>query len=200
MNYLQDNWVCWLSIIKFANNNAVNKSIKMTSFYLNKGFSPHMSFSSDITKIITAQKKLQICSVMKITKIMNRILSITYDNLTKAQGNIIKQANYWHHIKNFMIEDEIMINIWNLVSNQSTRTLNDKKCELFKILQQFHFFYNLDISSEWYAIDIFYASDFTKTTDLKQSSLTGQRNPSPEPAVINDKNQTEWALKKILNL
>ena len=58
VNHLQDNWVCWLSIVKFTNNNAVNKSIKMTPFYLNKGFSPHMSFSPDTTKADTAQEKL----------------------------------------------------------------------------------------------------------------------------------------------
>ena len=58
VNHLQDDWVCWLSIVKFVNNNAVNKSIKMTSFYFNKGFSPHMSFSPDITKADTTQKKL----------------------------------------------------------------------------------------------------------------------------------------------
>ena len=58
MNHFQDNWVCWLSVIKFADNNAVNKSIKMTSFYFNKGFSLCMSFSPDITKTITVQEKL----------------------------------------------------------------------------------------------------------------------------------------------
>ena len=83
MNHLQNNWVCWLSIIKFTDNNTVNKSIKMISFYLNKDFSLCMSFSSDITKTATVQKKLQICSVTEIAKIINRILLVAYDNLTK---------------------------------------------------------------------------------------------------------------------
>ena len=43
-----------------------------------------MSFSPDIIKVITAQKKLQIHSATEIAKIMNRILSVAYDNLTKA--------------------------------------------------------------------------------------------------------------------
>ena len=58
VNHLQDNWVCWLSIIKFADNNAVNKFTEMTPFYLNKGFSLCMSFNPDITKTATMQKKL----------------------------------------------------------------------------------------------------------------------------------------------
>ena len=66
----------------------------MTSFYLNKDFSPHMFFNPDITKTTTVQKKLQIHSVIKIAKIINRILSVAHDNLTKAQGDMIKQANH----------------------------------------------------------------------------------------------------------
>ena len=107
-----------------------------------------MSFNSDITKADTAQKKLQIYSITEIAKIMNRILSVAHDNLTKTQNDMIRQANHQHYIKNFIIEDEVMINIQNLVSNQFTKALNDKRYKPFRILQQFHFFYKLNISSE----------------------------------------------------
>ena len=76
-------------------------------------------------------------------------------------------------------------------SDQPTRILNDKKHKSFRILQQFHFFYKLNILSKWYATDIFYVSNLTRATDSKQSPFTEQRNPSPAPAVINNKNQTE---------
>ena len=199
MNHLQNNWVCWLLIVEFINNNAVNKFIKMTPFYFNKGFSLCMSFNSDITKADIAQKKLQICSATKIAKIMNRILSVAHDNFTKTQNDIIRQTNHWHHIKNFVIENEVIINIWNLISDQPTKTLNDKKHEPFRILQQFHFFYKFNILFKWYATDIFHTNNLTKTADSKQSPLTEQRNPLPELAVINNKNQTEWVLNEILN-
>ena len=200
VNHLQDNWVHWLSIVEFTDNNAVNKSIKMTPFYLNKDFSLCMSFNPDITKAATVQKKLQIHSAMEIVKIMDRILSVAHDNLTRAQGDMIRQANCWCCIKNFAVENEVMINIQNLVSDQSTKALDDKRCEPFKILQQFHSFYKLDVLLEWYATDIFHASNLTRAADSKQPPLTEQRNPLPESAVINNKNQTEWVLEKILNL
>ena len=84
VNHLQDNWVCWLSIIEFTDNNAVNKFIKMIPFYLNKNFSFCMSFNSNITKADMAQEKLQIHSATEIAKIMNRILSVTHDNFIKT--------------------------------------------------------------------------------------------------------------------
>ena len=113
---------------------------------------------------------------------------------------MVRQMNHQHHLENFAVEDKIMINIWNLVSDQPTRALNDKRCGPFRILQQFHSFYKLNVPPEWYATDTFHASNLTKATDPKQPPLTGQRNPPPEPAVINDKNQAEWVLEKILNL
>ena len=150
-----------------------------------------MFFSPDIIKIITVQEKLQICSAIEIVKIMNRILSVAHDNLIKAQNNMIKQTNYWCHMKNFVVKNEVMINIWNLVSNWPMRALNNKRCKSFRILQQFHFFYKFNIFSEWYITDTFYISNFTKATDSRQSSFTEQRNPPPELAVINNENQTE---------
>ena len=112
---------------------------------------------------------------------------------------MIKQANCQHHIKNFAVGNKVIINTQNLVSNQSMRTLDDKRCEPFRILQQFHFFYKLDVPPEWYTIDIFHVSNFTRATNSRQPPLTGQRNPLPEPAVINNKNQTKWTLEEILN-
>ena len=76
-----------------------------------------MSFSPDITKADTAQEKLQIHSATEIARTMNRILLITHDNLTKAQSDMIRQANCQHHIEDFVVEDEVMINTQNLVSD-----------------------------------------------------------------------------------
>ena len=80
------------------------------------------------------------------------------------------------------------------------RTLNNKKCESFKILQQFHFFYKFNVFSEWYITDIFYISNFIKTIDLKWLPFTEQRNPLLKLTVINNENQAEWVLEEILNL
>ena len=199
VNHLQNNWVHWLSVVEFTDNNTVNRFIKMISFYLNKGFSLCMSFSPDITKAATAQEKLQICSATEIAKIMNRILSVACDNLIKAQGDMVKQANCWCYVEDFVVENEVMVNTQNFVSNQLMRALNDKKCEPFRILQQFHFFYKLDIPSKWYTTDIFHVSNFMRATDSRQLPFTEQRNPLLKLIVINDKNQTEWVLEEILN-
>ena len=70
-------------------------------------------------------------------------------------------------MKNFIIKNKVMINTQNLISDWSTRALNDKRHEPFRILQQFHFSYKLDVLSEWYATDIFHVSDLIRAADPK---------------------------------
>ena len=125
---------------------------------------------------------------------------VAHNNLIRAQSDMIKQVNCWCCIKDFVIEDEVMVNIWNLVSNWSIKALNNKRCEPFRILQQFHFFYKLNMLSKWYTTDIFHINNFTRVINSKQLPLTEQRNFLSELTVINNENQIEWVLEKILNL
>ncbi len=46
-NYMQNDWVKWLSMMKFSNNFNTFLTILMTSFYFNKDFHSWMSFNSD---------------------------------------------------------------------------------------------------------------------------------------------------------
>ena len=43
VNYLQDDWVQWLSLAEFAANNTVSESSRMTPFFANKRYHPRLS-------------------------------------------------------------------------------------------------------------------------------------------------------------
>jgi hypothetical protein len=43
VNYLQDNWVHWLPLAKFAYNNSIHASIGVTQFFTEKGFYPSIA-------------------------------------------------------------------------------------------------------------------------------------------------------------
>ena len=43
VNYLQDDWVKWLPLAKFTQNNAQSNSSGMSPFFANKGFHPRLS-------------------------------------------------------------------------------------------------------------------------------------------------------------
>ncbi len=48
-SYMQNDWVKWISMMKFSNNFNIFLIISMISFYFNKDFHSWMSFNSDTT-------------------------------------------------------------------------------------------------------------------------------------------------------
>ena len=57
-NYIQNDWIKWLLIVEFADNNNVLTSIKVLFFYANKGFHSRISFESNIIDYIITRKRL----------------------------------------------------------------------------------------------------------------------------------------------
>ncbi len=54
-NYMQNDWVKWLSMMKFSDNFNTFSTILMTSFYFNKDFHSRMSFDSNTTDYETTR-------------------------------------------------------------------------------------------------------------------------------------------------
>ena len=57
-SYNQDKWLSLLLIAEFADNNTVLSTIKITSFFANKGFHPRISFSPNTTKYKIIRERL----------------------------------------------------------------------------------------------------------------------------------------------
>ncbi len=56
---MQNDWVKWLSIMKFSKNFNIFLIISMISFYFNKSFHSWMSFDSDTTDYETIHERLK---------------------------------------------------------------------------------------------------------------------------------------------
>ena len=69
-NYMQNDWIKWLFIAEFANNNNVLTFIDVSFFYANKEFNPRMSFSPDIINYVIIRKRFDAA---KAENIINRI-------------------------------------------------------------------------------------------------------------------------------
>ena len=63
---MQDDWVKWLLIAEFADNNNVSASIDVSLFYANKGFNFRMSFSLDIINYVITRKRLDVAKTKDI--------------------------------------------------------------------------------------------------------------------------------------
>jgi hypothetical protein len=58
-NYMQNDWVKWLSMMKFNENFNISSVISMISFYFNKSFHFQMNFNSNMTDYEIIHERLE---------------------------------------------------------------------------------------------------------------------------------------------
>ncbi len=77
-NYMQDNWIKWISMMKFSNNFNIFSITLMILFYFNKEFHSWMSFDSDMTDYETTCKQLKAKKANDIVIQMKKLLSFDH--------------------------------------------------------------------------------------------------------------------------
>ena len=77
-NWKQDDWVKLLPMAEFIYNNAKNASTSHTSFELNCGYHPKVSFEKDINFC------LRFCSANKLAKKLKELMEVCCQNLLHA--------------------------------------------------------------------------------------------------------------------
>ena len=78
---------------EFADNNADSAAITLSSFFMNHGFHPRMSFEPDLTSYEATRQCLQARSAGKLTVKMNEILVFTKQHLAETQKAMSRQTN-----------------------------------------------------------------------------------------------------------
>ena len=87
---MQDDWIKWLFIVEFADNNNVSTSINMSLFYVNKEFHSRISFGSDIIDYAITRKRLNVIKTQNIIDRIQDVLDYIREKLKKSQLTIIE--------------------------------------------------------------------------------------------------------------
>ena len=82
---MQDDWVKWLFIVKFTNNNNVLTFISVLFFYANKGFYSRMSFNFDIVDYVIIRKRLDVAKTKNIIDRIQDVFIYIREKMNKAQ-------------------------------------------------------------------------------------------------------------------
>ena len=90
---MQDDWVRWLPIAEFADNNAVTNATGMSPFFANKGFHPRMSFLPLVNPSPSARERIQAAKANSIADKMGDILEFIKEQSTLSQRRMTEQAN-----------------------------------------------------------------------------------------------------------
>ncbi len=191
---MQDDWFTWLFMIEFVNNNAISSSIEQSTFFLNKSFHSHMSFDSNSIEYEITRARIEADKAKNIFEHMKWSLALIKQVLTRVRSTMKKQIDkYWKKMI-YKINDMMFLNSRNIMISRSSKKLDDKMLELFKILIEIEHVYRLKLSST-IKIHSKFASNLLRLNS--KNSLNEQRNKSSDFIVIDD--EDEWEIKNILN-
>ena len=128
VNYLQDDWVQWLSLAEFVANNTVSKSSKMTPFFANKGYHPRLSLNPPQPS--TNQE------APNLTQHMEDILEQLGTNLLVFQEAQRSAANFYRTPAPFyQMKDQVWLNSKNIRTQRPSKKLDDKWIGPFTIIK-----------------------------------------------------------------
>ncbi len=191
---MQDDWFIWLFMIEFVNNNAISSSIKQSTFFLNKSFHSHMSFDSNSIEYEIIQARIEADKAKNIFEHMKWSLALIKQVLTRVRITMKKQIDKHQKKMIYKINDMMFLNFRNIMISWSSKKLNNKMLELFKILIEIEHAYQLKLSLTM-KIHLKFTSNLLQLDS--KNSLNEQRNESSDSIMIND--EDEWKMKNILN-
>ena len=88
-NYMQDNWIKWLIMIEFSNNDRLSKIIKLIFFFTNKNCHFCMTFKSNNIAYNFIQKWLLIVKTENIIDIIINIFKFMQSNVERFRKIIL---------------------------------------------------------------------------------------------------------------
>ena len=138
---MQNNWMNCLLMIKFVDNNVLSASIKITLFFVNKGFYSCMSFSLDSTSYILTRERLQTAKIEVITDSMKKTLRVMTTKAKVAKNTMIMQVNKHRKKVIHKKDDMIFLSSRNIKTIRSVNKLKDKMLSSFQIKKLVDLFY-----------------------------------------------------------
>jgi hypothetical protein len=133
-NYQQNDWFDWLSMTEFASNVVMFVSTRLFVFMINYDFESRMSFdfSADVSESV--RERILTRKSSNIIDKMKDIWKFIKQRLIKAQQN---QKHYADRKRNasfeYVVEDEMWLFIKNIKTERSSRKLDHKWIESYKV-------------------------------------------------------------------
>ena len=193
---MQNDWVKWLSMMKFSDNNNAFSVTSLSSFYLNKGFHLCISFSSDETTYESTCEWLQSVKAENIITHMQKILNFSLQQLEKSWESMKAQADKHQKDITYKIKNMMWLSDCNIKFMKSCWDLKNKQLKLFWVKKQMRAVYQLKLSATLWIYDVFSLKLLCSCAD---NSLLGQQTPSLT-FIITENKEEHWEINDILNL
>ena len=115
-----------------------------------------MSFSLDIINYVIIRKRLNAIKAKDIIDRMQDVLVYIREKINKTQLIIIEQVNRYKKDVTFKKGDLVFLSIKNIITNKSSKKLNDKMFDSFKVISVIGSFYKLKLSEIMRIYNVFH--------------------------------------------
>ncbi len=194
-NYMQNNWVKWISMIKFNDNFNIFLITSMILFYLNKEFHFQMSFNSDTTDYKMTHERLEARKTNDIVIWMKELLSFDHQQLKKMKLIIEVQINKHKRDVTYEVDDWVWLSFKNVKTTRLCKDLKDKQLNLYQITAKMNTFYHLCLSISMKHLHLMFSSKLLWL--YSEDSLSKQHSESLKSIIIED--DEHWKINDVLN-
>ncbi len=198
-NYQQNDWFEWLFIAEFASNAVTSAFTELSAFMTNYEFEPRMSFdSSNINSSdrLSARERILTQKADTIIDKMKNIWEFIKKKLVNAQQDQKLYADRKRSVSpEYIVGDEVWLSTKHIKTKRSSRKLDHKWIEPYRIKKMMKEACQLNLSSSMKIHDIFHTSLLRKAAI---DSLTEQISSPPPPIVVEDE-EKEYEMNDILD-
>ena len=201
VNYMQNDWVKWLSSIEFAINNA-SFLITLTFLFLvnfEQNSRLKFEFFESLFAKLTTQSRVKLINIEKFIKKMKEFTEHLRDEMLIAQ--VIYEFNINRSRRScskYFVENQIWLNARNLNITRSAIKLNDRYVDFFSIKRVFDknsLIIELELSVFMKIHSIFYVIFLNH---IVTDSLSSQILESRESLIVEN-DERIWYVNNILN-
>ncbi len=196
-NYMQNDWVKWISMMKFSDNFNIFSIISMIFFYFNKEFHPWMSFDSDTTDYKTICERLEVRKANDIVIWMKELLSFDHQQLKKTKLIIKVQINKYKWNVIYEVDDWVWLSFRNVKTTRLCKDLKDKQLKSYQITVKAKVFYHLHLSVSMKHLHSMFSLKLLQS--YSEDFLSEQHAEFFRLIIIDDDDDEYWKIDDILN-
>jgi hypothetical protein len=185
VNYQQNDWIKWFSIVEYAYNNSLNSVLKQIFF--------QMMFDSEVRfeNVIEKDLKIDVFAARNRVVQLSKMKRICETRWKQALNKIEKNYNKKRTQIEFMINDKVFLNAKNIILIKSFKKLNYKYYDFYTINESINkISYKFNLSSIMKNIhDVFHVS-LLKFANEKNDETS---------SFIWIKDEKQWKIEEIVD-
>ncbi len=194
-NYMQDDWIKWIFMMKFSDNSNIFSITSMISFYFNKRFHSWMSFDSNTTDYKTTCEHLEVKKVNNIIIQIKELLNFNHQQLKKMKLIIEVQINKHRWDITYEVNDWVWLSFRNVKTTRLCKDLKDKQLNFYQITVKVSIFYHLHLSISIKHLHLMFSSKLLQS--YSKDLLSEQHLKSFRSITIKD--DEHWKINDMLN-